>query len=308
MIISCEMARMSMKIHAYFREKMVFAKSRKNDAIANYIPDWAAKRGITIDDLDKPDIDIRGIGTELKRFLYFFFVPTLVYRDKYIQTKRIRIHFVLQQAFTFCFLILYLWAIFTAIAIPAFKDTVSNPSSVKQFIHSVFSSMISGIICLLTIFYGVLHTWFNLHAELFMFADRCFYEDWWNVKEFAEYYRKWNIVVHEFLYYYVYQDILRFSKGKIKAFFAKIFVFSFSALVHEVIVTCSMGFFFPLLFVMFGGPGVIFTQFKFGTGPYSGTIFWFFMLIGCGLLMTIISREYVARNAPGAMTFTEHGL
>jgi sterol O-acyltransferase len=65
-------------------------------------------------------------------------------------------------------------------------------------------STVSGIVCLLTLFYGILHTWFNIFAELLRFGDRLFYEDWWNVTNFAEYYRKWNIVVHEFLYYYIY--------------------------------------------------------------------------------------------------------
>jgi hypothetical protein len=61
-----------------------------------------------------------------------------------------------------------------------------------------------------------------------------------------------------------------------------------------------MGFFFPILFVMFGGPGVIFTQIKFGSSPYVGTFFWFLMLIGSGLLMVLICREYYARNTPEA--------
>lgn len=54
-----------------------------------------------------------------------------------------------------------------------------------------------------------------MFSEIITFADRQFYEDWWNVKDFANYYRKWNIIVHEFLYYYVFQDAIRLSKGAI---------------------------------------------------------------------------------------------
>ena len=54
-----------------------------------------------------------------------------------------------------------------------------------------------------------------MFGELIKFGDRQFYDDWWNVKDFAGYYRKWNIVVHEFLYYYVFQDAVRFSKGAV---------------------------------------------------------------------------------------------
>ena len=77
---------------------------------------------------------------------------------------------------------------------------------------------------------------------------------------------------------------------------------------HEVIVTCSLGFFFPVLLLMFGGPGVIFTQIHFGKGPYTGTVFWFLMLIGSGLLMVMICREFYARQSLEAWTWERDGL
>jgi len=121
----------------------------------------------------------------------------------------------------------------------------------------------------------------NIFSELFRYADRKFYEDWWNVKDFATYYRKWNIVVHEFLYY-------SNSRGALSPNQAKTLVFLISALLHELAVTCALGFFYPVLFLMFGGPGVILTKVRLGTGPIVGTMFWFLMLIGCGLLMVLI--------------------
>ncbi len=50
-------------------------------------------------------------------------------------------------------------------------------------------------------------------AEIMCYEDKMFYEDWWNSTEFGTYYRKWNTVVHEWLYYYVYTDIQRFTKN-----------------------------------------------------------------------------------------------
>jgi hypothetical protein len=89
---------------------------------------------------------------------------------------------------------------------------------------------------------------------------------------------------------------------------AKYLVFFISAVMHEVIVSCCLGFFFPVLFFMFGGPGVIFTQIRFGMGPYTGSVFWLLMLIGCGLLMVLICREYYARNSPFSATYANDGL
>ncbi|GCB84355.1 hypothetical protein scyTo_0024966, partial [Scyliorhinus torazame] len=41
------------------------------------------------------------------------------------------------------------------------------------------------------------------------FGDRMFYKDWWNSTSFANYYRTWNVVVHDWLYCYTYSDFLR---------------------------------------------------------------------------------------------------
>jgi hypothetical protein len=95
MIVSCEMARMSMKMHAYFREKLIIGTGRMDD-LAKFIPTFASKRGITENDLDIPKITIEDIGTEFKRFFYFHFSPTLVYRDNYVRSRKIRIKFVLK--------------------------------------------------------------------------------------------------------------------------------------------------------------------------------------------------------------------
>lgn len=85
-------------------------------------------------------------------------------------------------------------------------------------------------------------------------------------------------------------------------------VFLISAIIHEILITCSLGFFFPVLLIMFGGPGVIFTQIKFGKGPYTGTVFWLLMLVGCGLLMVLVCREFYARHSIGAATWEKDGL
>jgi sterol O-acyltransferase len=105
---------------------------------------------------------------------------------------------------TFLILIFYLWSVFKALCIPIFRHTAENPGDFRQFLASVIFSTISGIICMLTLFYGILHTWLNMWSEMLRFGDRQFYEDWWNVTDFEGYYRKWNIVVHEFLYYYIF--------------------------------------------------------------------------------------------------------
>lgn len=40
-----------------------------------------------------------------------------------------------------------------------------------------------------------------------MLFQLCF-QDWWNSTSYANYYRTWNVVVHDWLYYYAYRDFL----------------------------------------------------------------------------------------------------
>ena len=60
-------------------------------------------------------------------------------------------------------------------------------------------------------FFAVLHCWLNAWAEMLTFGDRLFYKDWWNSTSFSGYYRNWNIVVHDWLFSYIYQDMYMVS-------------------------------------------------------------------------------------------------
>lgn len=51
MVVSCEMARAGMKVHAYYREKIINGLNRHGD-IAKFIPEWAKKQGVKESDLD----------------------------------------------------------------------------------------------------------------------------------------------------------------------------------------------------------------------------------------------------------------
>jgi hypothetical protein len=82
----------------------------------------------------------------------------------------------------------------------------SDDLTLTKFIVVIFKLMMPSTFSLILVFFGLLHSWFNAWAELLRFPDRTFYLDWWASSEFGQYYRRWNIVVHEFLYYYVYLD------------------------------------------------------------------------------------------------------
>ena len=87
--------------------------------------------------------------------------------------------------------------------------------------------------------------------------------DWWNSNSFPEYYRKWNGVVYDWLYNYVYVDTISLLESfsttkKYSKALASFFVIQFSAAMHEFILAFALGHWFPALWLTYGGPGILF--------------------------------------------------
>lgn len=100
--------------------------------------------------------------------------------------------------------------------------------------------------------------------------------------------------MHDFIHTYIYMDLIELAK--LSKFTSMMLSFIISAILHEYIVTVVMGFFLPILFVLFGGPGVLFiglTRRK--TARIWNVFMWIMLSIGTAMLMVIYSREYFAR-------------
>lgn len=101
----------------------------------------------------------------------------------------------------------------------------------------------------LTIFYCMFHSYLNLFAELTRFGDRRFYSDWWNANDLGEYWRKWNMPIHNFLIRHVYYSSRR---RNISAANCMLLTFFLSAVFHEyimigVIQKCNFMAFFLMM-------------------------------------------------------------
>lgn len=127
------------------------------------------------------------------------------------------------------------------------------------------------------------------------FGDCMFYTDWWNSPNFSRYYRTWNMVVHDWLYTYIYKDLYKLFGQKHKTI-CKLCIFIISSLFHEYIIGFSFGFFYPVLALMFGLIGFSFIFIKPAKNPdFWNFCFWFLFSIGLGLLMCLYSSEWYAR-------------
>jgi len=106
----------------------------------------------------------------------------------------------------------------------------------RDYYNIMLSVLNVGIPCSyiwLTIFYLVFHAWTNFCAEITKFADRRFYSDWWNAGNLAEYWRKWNYPIHNWLVRHVYYPLIR--RG-VRSDIARFLTFLVSAVFHEYVV------------------------------------------------------------------------
>ncbi|KAJ3326954.1 Sterol O-acyltransferase 1 [Blyttiomyces sp. JEL0837] len=216
-IVMCEQARLSMKTHSFFREHSFPVQSVSG----------GPQRQEGID------------NKTINHYLYFLFCPTLLYRTSYPRTPFVRWGRVIGHFGECTFTIL---------------------DDLKVFLSMTFNSMFPSMVLFVFGFFGILHSWLNLWSELLQFGDREFYRDWWNSYSFSEYYRKWNGVVYDWLFTYVYLEFVSYleSKNYKKAHartLGALFVIEVSAIIHEFILACALGYCFPVLLLMYGGPG-----------------------------------------------------
>ncbi|XP_072540869.1 sterol O-acyltransferase 2 [Salminus brasiliensis] len=232
----------------------------------------------------------------LSSYLYFLFCPTLIYRETYPRNPYIRWNYVWRNFAKILASLFYLYFILVRLCIPVLMNKSNRPFSTRTLVLAIFHSTLPGMLMLLLGFFAFLHCWLNAFAEMLRFADRMFYKDWWNSTSFANYYRTWNIVVHDWLYYYAYRDFLWLSGHRLRSV-ATISVFAISAFVHEYAFTMGFGFFYPVMFFLFAIIGGVFnfTLNDKRKGPAWNIIMWTCLFIGQGVQVCLYCLEWYAQ-------------
>ncbi|KAG0198342.1 hypothetical protein BGX28_008237 [Mortierella sp. GBA30] len=164
----------------------------------------------------------------LANFVDYLIVPSLIYELQYPRTAKIRPMYVFEKSVATLgtFTLLYLTTehyIYPVVFNPAISP-----------LRALVLLLIPFMINYLLIFYIVFECICNAFAELSRFADRNFYEDWWNCISFDEWARKWNKPVHHFLLRHVYDSSIEsFHLSKANAAIATFFL---SSCVHELVM------------------------------------------------------------------------
>ncbi|CAF1226940.1 unnamed protein product [Rotaria sp. Silwood1] len=282
LIVLFEQLRQLMKTHAFIRENvekvLLSVESKINDEKFHY-PNFSY-------------------------YLYFLFAPTLIYRDQYPRNTIIRWNFVLQMFGEFIASMLYIYYVVVRFCIPTYANLKHTEITLPMFISVLFDSIMPGSLFFLLSFYGFSHCWLNAFAEMLRFADRMFYNDWWNSTTFAAYYRTWNVVLHDWFYTYVYKEIYVLTGQKNRSIPA-ICVVLLSAIFHEYVLVFSLGFFYPVMFLLFGVVGLAFQLFlPRQKGAMYNILIWLLLLIGVSLQSCLYFMEtYARKSCPPNNTF-----
>ncbi|XP_015212090.1 sterol O-acyltransferase 1 isoform X2 [Lepisosteus oculatus] len=272
-IIILEQVRLIMKAHSFIRENVprVLSSTReKNNSMST---------------------------PQVSQYLYFLFAPTLIYRDSYPRNPSIRWGYVATKFLQVLGCLFYAYYVFVRLCIPQFRNISLQPFKLRVMVLCVFNSILPGVLVLFLAFFAFLHCWLNAFAEMLRFADRMFYKDWWNSTSFANYYRTWNVVVHDWLYYYAYRDFLWMLGKRFRAA-AMLSVFTVSAVVHEYALAICFGFFYPVLFCLFMCFGMLFNFILHDRrkGPIWNVIMWTSLFLGQGVLLCLYSQEWYAQR------------
>ncbi|XP_010864570.2 LOW QUALITY PROTEIN: sterol O-acyltransferase 2 [Esox lucius] len=240
-----------------------------------------------------------GEGPKFPKFssyLYFLFAPTLIYRESYPRNPKIRWNYVGVTFLKILGCLFYGYFILVRLCVPVFMNNSNTPFSTRTLVLALFHATLPGMLMLLLAFFAFLHCWLNAFAEMLRFADRMFYKDWWNSTSFANYYRTWNVVVHDWLYCYGYRDFLLLSRKKFRTA-AMLSVFAVSALVHEYVFTLGFGFFYPVMFCLFAFFGVAFnfTLNDKRKSPVWNIMMWTCLFIGQGVMVCLYCQEWYAQ-------------
>jgi len=103
----------------------------------------------------------------------------------------------------------------------------------QSFFRVLLDLALPFMIAYLLLFFIIFECICNGFAELSYFADRQFYEDWWNSTSQDEFSRKWNKPVHTFLLKHVYAATIMRGATKSRAMFI---TFLLSACAHELVM------------------------------------------------------------------------
>lgn len=175
----------------------------------------------------------------LGNFVDYLLVPSLVYDISYPRTDKIRWGYVLEKSLaavgTFGLMTMIVEH-YVLPVIPINRDLMTTRQKLEELPWLLLKLVFPFISLYLLTFYIIFETVCQWFAEVTRFADRNFYNDWWNAVTWDEFARDWNVPVHRFLLRHVYHSSI--SSLHVHKQTATLITFFLSSIVHELVMAC----------------------------------------------------------------------
>ncbi len=171
----------------------------------------------------------------LSNLIYFWWAPTLVYQPVYPRTEKRSWTFIARCVAEMIFIGWLVIFITGQYAVPTLEH------SLEKFHELDYIGMLERLMKLATIsmvewllgFFFIFQSYLNCLAEIMRFADRDFYQDWWNSGSVGTYWRLWNKPVTNYFKRHIYIPCLNRGWTSMQA---SLVVFLVSAVLHELLV------------------------------------------------------------------------
>ncbi|KAK4239945.1 hypothetical protein C8A03DRAFT_42487 [Achaetomium macrosporum] len=179
----------------------------------------------------------------LRNHYEYIVLPTVVYELEYPRSESISWSYVAEKAVA-CFGIIFVMIMISqAFIYPVVMQTVRMKEEgvplsgrFREFPWMLLDLIFPFMMEYLLTWYLIWETILNFLAELTYFADRSFYDAWWNCVSWDHFARDWNRPVHNFLLRHVYHSSI--SAMKVDKHTATLITFFLSACVHELVMWC----------------------------------------------------------------------
>lgn len=179
----------------------------------------------------------------LRNHYEYIVLPTVVYELEYPRSKSINWYYAAEKAAA-CFGVIFVMIMISqAFIYPVVMDTVRMKEEdvpladrFRQFPWMLLDLIFPFMMEYLLTWYLIWETILNFVAELTYFADRSFYDAWWNSVSWDQFARDWNRPVHNFLLRHVYHSSI--SAMKVDRHTATLITFFLSACAHELVMWC----------------------------------------------------------------------
>jgi sterol O-acyltransferase len=248
----------------------------------------------TVDGEYKQDLSI-------SNWIDWLCVPTLLYQPTYPRTPHIRWSFALVKALGALECIAAMYILLELHYIPLLIQY--HGADLYSFAMFTVHVPVLGMCGFVLIFYIIFEEILNMMAEVTQFADRRFYNSWWNATGYAEFAFQWNRTTHLFLFKHVYEPLKMGGYSKLTSRFVTFFL---SALFHEWIVAVTMrriyGFPCFIAILLLQLPLVFMGDllYKYDPDTFNGlwsvgnTFFWFGQCIGPSMIFYLYTWDDVA--------------